>query len=290
MPSPIETLLSTVGLTAEDIQAINSLPEAEKFDANPYVQKVKENYQTQFKNDPKFFDDLTVEKLPTEVLKKIQGAQFQRASNIMKEKVLKGMGLTEAELGELTDEEKEKLDAYVQAVVNKYQKTKAGDKELQQQLIEARKKLEQFDGYEEKIKTKYDSEYDQKYTNAVFNAALIGELSSIQGLKINASDIAKTAHDLLASKYAFERVGDYSVELRLKSNPQMKVLKDGSSHELTLKEALHELATERGWIEKEEKSKEKQTGTIKIEPDKGKLKMVAPHVQEKLSKKIAAEG
>jgi hypothetical protein len=290
MPSHIETVLTTLGVPAEDAAKIIATPEAEQasFDAKPFADKVKENYKKQFENDPEFFSAITLEKLPPDIKKRLESSQYGRAANITRDKLLKGLGMTESDYADLTDDEKEKLELFVPAIAQRYAKTKSNDKQLQADLIEARKKLEGFDGYEEKIKGKYETESNEKVTAAIFNAALISELSSIDGLKISASDIAKTANDILQNKYSFERVGDFSVELRQKANPQMKVLKDGSSHELTLKEALKEIAEERGWVEKEQK-KQQGSGTMKVEPKNGTLSMIPPHLQDKISKKIAAE-
>lgn len=291
MPKYVVDLLTTLGLPAEDAAKIDALPEAEQatFDAKPYAEKVKGNYQTQFQNDPEFFKDLTVEKLPPEVKKRLESTQFARASNIVRDKFVKGLGMTEADYADLPDEQKEKIELLIPAIAEKYTKTKAGDKQLQADLIEARKKLEAFDGYEEKTKTKYEGEANQKVAAAIFNAALIGELSAIPGLKIAAGDIAKTANDILQSKYGFERVGDYAIELRQKANPQMKVLKNGSSQELTLKDALLEIATERGWVEKE-KEGGKGNGIVTVAPNgKGALAMLPPHLQSTIGKKIESE-
>jgi hypothetical protein len=292
MPSPIETILTSVGIPAEDVTSIVSLSaeDAEKFDANPYLEKVKGNYQTQFKNDPAFFSDITIENLSPEVKKKIESSQFGRAAKITMDRLVKGLGMTEADYADLSDEQKEKLETFIPAIAEKYAKTKAGDKQLQQDLIEARKKLEGYDGYEEKVKTQYEKQSEGKIATAIFRANLIGELSRIPGLKISASDIAKTADEILSSKYAFERVGDFGVELRQKANPQMKVLKNGSSHELTLSEALLEIATDRNWVDKEAGTKS-GSGTAKVIPGKDGLKasFVPPHLQSKISSKIAAE-
>jgi hypothetical protein len=291
MPSPIETILTSVGIPAEDVTSIVSLSadDAEKFDANPYLEKVKGNYQTQFKNDPAFFSDITIDNLSPEVKKKIEGGQFARAANIVKDKFLKALGMTEADYSDLSDDQRKELDSFIPAIAEKFAKTKAGDKQLQQDLIEARKKLEGYDGYEEKVKTQYEKQSEEKITSAIFRANLIGELSRIPGLKISASDIAKTADEILSSKYAFERVGDFGVELRQKANPQMKVLKNGSSHELTLSEALLEIATERNWVDKQPDSKN-GSGKVTVTPTHDGLKtVVPPHLQGKISSKIAAE-
>lgn len=296
MPSHVETLLTTLGIPAEDAAKIIAVPEAEQatFDATPYAEKVKTNYKTQFENDPAFFEGATLEKLPIEVKKKLESSQYGRAANIMRDKLLKGLGLTDADLADLTEEQKEKLELYVPAVAEKYAKTKAGDKQVQAELIAERKKNEEINkkfgpDYEKEIETKYQTQAEQKVTAAIFNAALIGELSAIPGLKIPAADIAATANGILQSKFGFERVGDYSVELRQKANPQMKVLKNGSSQELTMKEALMEIATERGWIESA-KTDGKGSGKIPVVPDgKGALTMVPPHLQGKISAKIASE-
>jgi hypothetical protein len=295
MPKHIVDLLTTLGVPAEDAAKIDTLPEAEQatFDAKPYAEKVKGNYETQFKNDPNFFNNITVENLPPTVKKAIESGQYARATNEAKGKIAKALGFTADEIKDLESDDYKALDFYIPAITEKWTKTKAGDKETQAQLIEARKQLEKYGpDYEKGIETKYQTQAEQKVTAAIFNAALIGELSAIPGLKIPAGDIAATANQILQSKYGFERVGDYSVELRQKANPQMKVLKTGSSQELTLKEALAEIATERGWVEKEEKDKGKGSGKINVTPGAdGTLKMVvAPHLQDKLAKKIAAEG
>lgn len=292
MPSHVETLLTTLGIPAEDASKIISLPEAEQatFDSKPYAEKVRTNYQTQFQNDPAFFSDMTIEKLPPDVKKRIEGSQFARAANIARDRLLKGLGFTEADYADFTDEQKKEIDLFVPAIVDKYTKTKAGDKQMQADLQEARRKLEAFGPeYEAGIKTKYETEANQKITAAIFNANLIGELSAIPGLKIAASDISKTASDLLQSKYGFELIGS-TVELRQKANPALKVLKEGSSKELTLKEALSDIATERGWIEKEA-GEGKGSGKVTIAPNgKGELAMVPPHLQDKISNKIKAEA
>lgn len=289
MPTPVETILTNAGIPQEEVSKIIALQgeEADKFDANPYLQQVETNYKTRFENDPKFFSDITLEKLPGEIKKKIEGSQFARAANIVRDKLLKGLGMTEADYSDLSEEQKTELDSFIPAIAEKFTKTKAGDKELQNQLIEARKKLEGFEGYEEKIKGKYQSEAEQKITAAIFNANLIGELSRIPGLKITAADIAKTANDILSSKYAFERVGDFSVELRQKANPQMKVLKNGSSHELTLADALLEIATERNWVEKETKPTSGSGVTPVVPTNNGLKTVIPPHLQDKISQKIA---
>lgn len=299
MPKHVETLLTNIGIPADDVAKIIALPEADQatFDTKPYLEKVKANYQTQFKNDAAFFDDITIEKLPIEVKKKIEAAQFGRSNNIVRDKVLKGMGFTDADLEDLSEEQKQKIELFIPAVTEKWTKKNSSAKEIQDQLIAERRKNEEMaakfgDDYEKTIETKYQTQAEQKVTAAIFNASLIGELSAIPGLKIAAADIAATANNILQSKYGFERIGDYQVELRQKANPQMKVLKEGSSHELTLKDALIEIATERGWIEKEGDSKKTGSGVVKITPQNGQLTMkdvIAPHLMDKISSKIAAE-
>lgn len=291
----IEALLTGVGLPAEDIAAVMSLTEDKvpTFEAKPYLDKVKNNYSTQLQNDPAFFNDLTLEKLPAEVKKKVESAQYGRAANIVRQKFLKALGLTEADYADLPEDQQKELESFIPAMAEKFAKTKAGDKQLQNDLIAARKELEKFAGLEETLKTKYEGETAKQIAATIFNANLIAELSAIEGLKIPAADLAKTAADTILSKYGFEKVGEFGVELRQKSNPQMKVLKNGSSQELTLKEALTELATERNWLDKEAKDDKKGKGkvTVGVDPSKDGLKaVVAPHLQDKISKKIAAEA
>lgn len=293
MPKIVEALLSKVGIPSEDISKVLSVPEAEQeqFDVSPYVDKIKTNYQTQLQNDPHFFNDLTLEKLPDTVKKKVESGQYGRATNVAKEKIAKALGFTSEEIKDLEADEYKALDFYIPAILEKWTKNKSGDKQTQEQLIQARKKLEEYDGYEDKIKTKYEAETNQRVNSIIFNSAVVGELSTIPNLKISAADIAKTAHDILQSKYSFERVGDYGIELRQKQNPQMKVLKGNTSQELTLKEALTEIAVERGWVDKEKTPEGPVKGKIEVKPDgKGSLTMVAPHLQKKIGDKINAEA
>src|SRR5690349_13344264 len=143
MSKHIETLLTSAGIPAEDATRIASLPEAEQetFDVKPYVEKIKTNYQTQLQNDPSFFNDLTLEKLPADIKKKLESGQYARATNVAKEKIAKALGFTAEEIKEFEADDYKALDYYVQAVVEKWTKNKSGDKETQQQLIEARKQL-----------------------------------------------------------------------------------------------------------------------------------------------------
>lgn len=292
MPNPVETLLTSIGLPSEDIQAITTLPEDKQatFDPAPYVGKVKDNYQTQLKNDANFFNELTVDKLPKDVKKRLESEQYGRASNIVKDKALKSFGMTEAEFEDLPEDQRQKLETFMPILAERYTKTKAGDKQLQNELIEARKKLEAFDGIEEKIKTKYESESNQKITDVISNANILSALANIHGLKIKPSTLAREAKDILNSKYALERVGDFGVELRQKANTQMKVLKEGSSQELSLSEALSEIAVSEGWVEKKTEGGESGSGKLTVTPSgNGSLKMVAPHIADKISNKIASE-
>lgn len=292
MPKHLESLLTSAGLPAEDAARILAVPEAEQetFDVKPFADKIKTNYQTQLQNDPAFFSELTIEKLPADVKKTIESGQYARATNVTKEKIAKALGFSTEEIKDLQADEFKALDYYIPAILDKWTKNKSGDKETQAQLIEARKQLEKYGpDYETNIAAKYETEANAKIKSTIFRANLIGELSAIPGLKIPAADIAKAAEDILTGKYAFEMVSDFAVELRRKDNPQMKVLKDNSSQELTLREALQQIAKDRNWASEESKDDGKGSGKVKIEPGKdGKLSMVVPpHLQGKIGNHIA---
>lgn len=292
MPNHIENLLTSIGLPAEDATRIANLPEtdAETFDPAPIIDRVKSNFKTQFKNDPQFFNEITVETLPVDVRKKLESNQYGRAAAITRDKLLKGLGLTDSEIADLTPEQREKLELFVPAVADKFSKTKATNPQLQSELIEARRKIEELSGKEESLKSHYESQASQKIAAALFNAQLVAELSSIPNLKIPASDIARTAAEIVSSRYGFAQVGDFNVELRQKANPEMKVLKENSSHELTLKEVLTQMAQERGWVGQESDSS-RGSGTVTVDPTRdGKLKMnLPPHLVGKIGNKMASE-
>lgn len=293
MPTHIETLLTSIGLPAEDVASIVALPEEQQatFDAKPFVEKVKTNYQTQLQNDPAFYSDATLEKLPAEVKKKLETTQYGRASHVVRQKFLKVLGMSEDDFADLPEDKQKELESFIPAVTERWSKNKAADPALQQKYIDAMRKVEELQGQEETIKTKYETEANQKVTNAIFNAVLLGELSALPGLKIPATDLATTAGDIIRSKYGYERVSDLVVELRQKENPKLKALHDGSAKEITMKDAVTAIAKERGWITEEGgEGGGKGSGKMKVTPSAAGLEaVVAPHLRDKISQKIAAE-
>ena len=65
-----------------------------------------------------------------------EGAQFGRAAKVVTDKLLKGLGMTEADFADLPDEQKDKIESLIPIIAERYTKTKAGDKQLQADLIE----------------------------------------------------------------------------------------------------------------------------------------------------------
>lgn len=292
MPTHLETLAAAVGVPAEDLQTVASLKDTDTFDPKPIVEKVKGNFKTQFKNDASFYEDLTADKLPEPVRKKFESDGYGRATGIVKQKFQKVLGLTDDDLSDMTEEQRSKFEEFVTAAATKYANGKAAgnsDKVTQQKLIEAIKKYEALEAENTTLKTKYEGEATAKINEALFTASMLGELATIPGLKISPSDIAGTAKSLLLSKYGYAKSGDYGIELRQKDHPNMKVLIGNSSKEMTLKDALLEIAKERGWIE--EKTEDgKGGGKVVVVPGKaGTLNMIAPHLQSVIAKKIATE-
>src|SRR6185369_335834 len=141
MSKHIETLLTNAGLPVEDVQKIVSLPEAEQatFDPKPFVEKINSHYSTIHQNDPAFFNSVTIDKLPPSIKKQIESEQFGRASNIHRDKVLKGLGMTEAEFEDLPESDRKQIEKLIPVALERWTKTHSGSKETQEQLIEARK-------------------------------------------------------------------------------------------------------------------------------------------------------
>jgi hypothetical protein len=289
MPSHLETLLTSVGVPAEDITAVQALKDTDTFDPKPIVEKVSGSFKTKFQNDPTFFDQQTLDKLPVEVKKTIEKEQYGRAAGIVKQKVQKVLGLSDADIANMTTEQREKFEDFLPAALDVWTRQKSGDKNLQEEIIKLRKAHEDAQTEISSTKTKYENEANTKISGALFNAALLGELSTIQGLKISATDIASTASSLLLSKYAFERVGDYGIELRQKDHPNLKALKGNTSQVMTLKDALAEIAAERGWIAAADPDDKKGGGKFKVDNKDGKLSIIPPHLQQAIGNKIAAE-
>jgi hypothetical protein len=192
--------------------------------------QLKSNIRESILNDPKFYDELDLEKAPTLKSKFFNDARAQVNSTLNKE-IEKTYGLTTDELSQISDEEKRdsyKMLKKAHQIASKRDNSPSEISALQLKLTALSDELELSKTEKQSLVEKLESEYKEKLTKA--EARLL--LSSINGNfanKIIPKDIAKAfelIEPLLEKKYSFV-VENGNVEVRQKSNPNLKVEKEG---------------------------------------------------------------
>ena len=287
----LEQVATAAGLTPEAVKAIVELPaDAKDFKPDEHVTTLHGVVGNALKNDPKFYEGLNRELLPKEFLKTIESEQYGRAANIVRANMLKNAGLKEEDFKDLGDEGK-KLDVLIPALIKKFADGKITDKELQAAYQKAQQELEEVKGQLPKLEEKYKGEYETKVAGFQNSANVLATIAQVPGLKVPASLVGRAVQDKLASKYTLVLVNG-STELRQLGKPDLKVLVDNGTKELTLERAVTELLTEEKAIDAEAAKKHttKESGKTDIDNDgKGALKL-SPHVNGRLAKRLEQEG
>lgn len=287
----LEQVATAAGLTPEAVKAIVELPaDAKDFTPDAHVTALRDNVATALKNDAKFYEDLTVEKLPPQVKKSMEQEQYGRAASIARANMLKTAGLTDKDFEDLGDEGK-KLDKFIPALMAKFSAGKITDKELQAGLQKANQELETLKSELPKLEEKYKGEYETKVSGFQNSANVLATIAQVPGLKVPAFLVGRTVQEELAAKYMLVLING-KTELRQLGKPDMKVLVDNGTKELTLERAVTELLTEQKAIDEEaaKKTTKKETGKTEIENDgKGGLK-VSTHVNGRLAKRLEQES
>ena len=281
----IEQVLKTAGLPDDQIKALNDLPEDSKdFKPDSFLAPIKSTFENQVKNDPKFYEGLNKENLPKEFIQKLETEQYGRAASIVRQNMLKAVGLAEKDFADLGDDGK-KIDIFTPAFVKKLSEGKVGDKELQAKLIEANTEIEKLKGEIPTIENKYRGEFESKVSDFTFTQNVLMELASIPGLKVKPSWVSDRIVKDLKSKFAYAVDGD-KVELRQKDKPTLKVLTDNGTKELTLTAAINQLLETDDLIDK--KKTTSTTTTTQVDATKGGLVM-HQRVNDLVQKRIAED-
>jgi hypothetical protein len=280
----LNSLITSAGIEAADIEAILALPadaKPEDFKVDDYVGKIKTNIETQVKNDPKFWEGLNSENIHADFKKRLESEQYGRAANITRQKVLKGLGLTEADIADLPDEDKNKLEVFVTKAAEKFAATKTSDKQLQQQLVETRKKLEDLELDIPTREGKIKQDYETKYNSEKLDFIILAELATVENLKAPAQYLVKELAAALKEENAFEINGLSAVPMQ-KSNPKLKILE--GSKEVSLKDLIVKKLTADGLIAAPAApGKNGGTVTVDVNPDgKGGLG-ISSHIMDKIT-------
>lgn len=281
----IDQVLKTAGLPEDQIKALKDLPEDLKdFKPDPYISPIKTAFETQVKNDPKFYEGLNAENLPKDFVEKLQAENYGAAAGKVRHHMMKAVGMTEKDFTDLGDDFK-KMEVFTPAFVKKLSEGKVGDKELQAKLIEANTELEKLRGEIPNIETKFKGDYDSRINDFTVTQNVLTILASVPGLKAPPKYVSERLIKDLKSKYAFVVEND-NVELRQKDKPTLKVLTDNNTKELTLNAAIHQI------LEADDLVDKKKTITtpvsLNVGASGGGLKL-SKNVNDKIAKTIAAD-
>ena len=282
----IEQVLTTTGLTADQVKALNELKDdAADFKVDDYVNPIKTGYETALKNDPKFYEGLKIDALPEPVRKELQASQYGRAASEVRATVLKNAGLTEDQFADLGDEGK-KITVFIPALVKKLAEGKITDAELQKKLVEMTNKVAELEQQTPTIEKTLQEKYDSQLATKVFDLTVGTKIASIPGLQVGAEIVTPGILNAIKNKYALVNV-DGAIELRQKANNNLKPLSADGKKELTLDDAIMIEATAAKIYDPKKKT-EKIGGTtsVDIDPEKGGGLAFAPHLKAQMEKRL----
>jgi len=290
----LEQIVTAAGLTADAVKAIVDLPaDAKDFTPDAHVTALRENVATAVKNDPKFYDDLTLDKLPKEVAKALEQAQYGRAATIVRTNILKAAGLKEEDFKDLGDDGK-KLEVFTPAFMKKVTEGKVTDKELQAAVQAANTELEALKAQMPELENRYKGEYEKKVEAYEVKTGVLSAIAATPGLKVSPKLVLSDTLERLRGQYHLALVNG-EVVVRQKDKPDLKVLVDGNTRELTLARAVTELLTTEGAIDADaaKKKVDRTTGKVIVEPDKKggfQLGHTQSKIQQRMDKEAKANG
>ncbi|MEJ7611358.1 MAG: hypothetical protein WKF88_09300 [Ferruginibacter sp.] len=297
MQEHLNSILLETGIEQADIDTILALPETAK-DAKPedlekvkqalqpYIGKLHSTVATQVKNDPKFWEGLDGTNVNAEFKKKLEAEQYGRAANIVRQKTLKGLGLTEDDVKDLSDDDKNKLEVFVQKAAEKFSTTKSGDKATQQQLLEARKKLEDLEldipTREEKIKQDYETRFNSEKLDFI----ILSELAGMK-LKVPANYLLQKLSSELKEENAFV-VNGLTAAPKQKANPALDILE--GTKVLSLKDLIVKKLTADNLLAGDDKTDNKKSGVIEadVEPKGDGTLTISSHIADKIKARETA--
>lgn len=279
------SLMTSVGLEQTDIDAVLALPaDTQDFKPESYTGKIHTSIETKVKNDPSFWEGLDENNVNETLKKKIEAQQYGRAANIVRQKTLKALGLKEEDLADIPEEERKNLETFISKAGEKYASSKAGDKELQKQLQETRKKLEDLEADIPVKETKLKQEYETAFNNEKLDFIILAELATIENLKAPAQYLASKITSELKSENNFV-ISGMKAHPKQKANPALDIL-DGSKV-VGLKDLIIKKLKADNLIE-EKPAPLPRKGKVEIEPDgKGGLE-ISSHILNKINANIPA--
>lgn len=284
----LKAVLTAVGLPEDKFNEIMNLPEDKvaEFKADEYVSALRGSVENQIKNDARFWESLDENNVGEALKTKIEKAQFNRVSNIARQKIQKALGLSDEDIADMPEETKAKYETYVAALGEKYSQKGSNDKQLQKELMEARKRLETLEASAPELEKKYKEQYETASRNDKIDMIILAELASIDGsethkLKVPASYFADKIAKELKDSYTLNLNG-FKIDAKQKQNPNLSVL-DGSK-EMTTRDLIVKILQRDNLIEDRKPQKDgPQRGKVSADadPKDGTFK-ISSHIADKI--------
>lgn len=247
-------LMKGLGLDDEQIKAVEALtpdqlkdwkaddPEKLKiFNPGELVTKIQTGMKNVLTNDPAFLSSIPEDKLPKDVLKKIESGQYTRFQNELEEVATKKLGL---DPNDLTAEDKKSIKGLTEKIALAYLKKNNGTEGLTKMQGELSKALEAV----ETMKTVHADTLKKEIeaVNGKNTMKLVKTLTKVELQGLDDVDLAVAANYVsdpvlatLNEKYAIVLDANDNLDLKQKEQPALDVL-DKTGKKITFQQALKE--------------------------------------------------
>lgn len=243
-------IFAALGLTQKDIDTIEAITEdqAKDFKPDTVVEAIRKSVKTVLENDQEFLNAIPEDKLPKDVLKRIESGQYTRFQKELLEAATTQLGLSDKDFEDLTAEEKKSIKKTMVKIAEKHLAKNGkveGLQKMQADLAEARQAVEKKDA---DWQTKLDASVNDITTKA--NAKLIKtltqvQLASLDKIKLNvpAAYITDPVLNKISSKYKIVLGANDELSIKQLKNDTLDVI-DKAGKIVGFKDVLKEVVLE----------------------------------------------
>ena len=246
----LETLVKGLGLTDEDITALN----ADGADLTPITQKVTDSIKAKILEDEAFYNTLDKNRLPKDWFDTKFNEGVQKVAGMGKSAIDKHFGLTSEDKATFSEDELKDIAKYTAKATQIFKTKVGGDNKdvasLQDEIITLKQELDGRKTEIASLQEKFDSDLAEKLTAKELETLSLIEASHLQAnVPVPIGIIFDKAFASVKSKYSVV-VENGIASIRKKDNPTFKVEKADKSGHMELKDALAEAFKElQSWKE-----------------------------------------
>lgn len=274
-------VLQNLGLTPEQVAEIAKIDEATVKDFKPetYISQI----HTGLYNNNEFLSKIPTEKLPESVIKSAEAGQYGRFINEAKGFIEKTLGV---DLKDLSEAETKSVKGILTKSFEKYGAKMNNPEALKELQTNLQKTIAEKEGLEQTHTTKLTEEVNRVKSESNQTLTRLIVRTTLQEIGITAKPKFATleAIEYLNNQYSLVPQGD-TISIRQKVNPELDVLK--GSKPLTLEEALTEFATKEGILKPATKEEQQESGTVKMNVEKGSLSILPDYIRESIENNLS---